>query len=72
MFCIRNVLAQNVNAPEPSEAETLALKTLTIIGSILSMVGLVLTILTMVVFKYVHGILLLITLFFAVCMHAYI
>ena len=46
-------LVQNVNAPEPSEPVALALKTLTIIGSILSMVGLVLTILTMLIFKYV-------------------
>jgi hypothetical protein len=72
MFCICNILVQNVNAPEPSEAETLTLKTLTIIGSILSMVGLVLTILTMVIFKYVHGILLLITLFLLfACTHTY-
>ena len=47
------ILAQNVNAPEPSEPVTLTLKILTIIGSILSMVGLVLTILTMLIFKYV-------------------
>ena len=53
-----NVLLQNVNAPEPSEEVELALKTLTIIGSILSMVGLLLTILTMLIFKYVHCILL--------------
>ena len=71
MFCIRNVLMQNVNAPESSEEEELALKILTIIGSILSMIGLVITILTMLIFKYVHGILLLITLFFPVCMHTY-
>ena len=53
-----------MNAPESSEEEELALKILTIVGSILSMVGLVLTILTMLIFKYVHSILLLITLIF--------
>ena len=47
------ILAQNVNAPQPSEPVTLSLKILTIVGSILSMVGLVLTILTMLIFKYV-------------------
>lgn len=49
-----------MNAPESAEEVALALKTLTIIGSILSMVGLVLTILTMLIFKYVNGTLLLI------------
>ena len=69
-FCIIcNVLIQNVNAPESSEEEELALKILTIVGSILSMVGLVLTILTMLIFKYVYGILLLITLIFS-CLRA--
>ena len=65
VIIICNVLIQNVNAPESSEEEELALKILTIVGSILSMVGLVLTILTMLIFKYVHGILLLITLIFS-------
>ena len=45
-------LVQNVNVPQPSEAVAVALKTLTpIIGPILSMVGLVLTILMMIIFK---------------------
>ena len=52
------VSAQNVNAPELKEIET-ALKVLTIIGSVLSMVGLILTILTMLIFKCVYGIMLL-------------
>ena len=43
-----------MNAPVISPGETLALKILTIIGSILSMVGLALTILTMLIFKYVY------------------
>ena len=49
-----------MNAPEPSEGVRIALEVLTIIGSILSMVGLVLTIITMLIFKYVYGILQLV------------
>ena len=47
-----------MNAPVPPEAVALALEVFTIVGSILSIVGLVLTILTMLIFKYAHGILL--------------
>ena len=53
------VSAQNVNAPELSKEVETALKVLTIIGSVLSMVGLILTILTMLIFKYGYGIMLL-------------
>ena len=48
------LLLKNVNPPENSEEVALALKVLTIVGSILSMVGLLLTILTMLIFKYVY------------------
>ena len=60
MFYTCNAFVQNVNAPESTKGVELALEILTIIGSILSMVGLILTILTMLIFKYVHGIMLLI------------
>ena len=61
-----------MNAPESTKGVELTLEILTIIGSILSMVGLLLTILTMLIFKYVHGILHAadITLYIYLCMHA--